>query len=153
MSFDSIDYKILDALQGDGRMTVADLAEKVGLSASPAHRRQKLLEEGGIIEKYVAVVDPAKVGRPMQAYIFLGLEKHNEKVLADIEAKLMACFQVMECVLLAGEQDFMIHVACRDLADFEEFLRNHVRGIDGVREIRSSFRLRSMGDSRRVRFK
>lgn len=133
-------------------MTIAELAERVGLSPSPAHRRQKMLEDAGIIERYVAVVDPAKVGLPMQAYVFLSLGRHSETFLAGIEAQLMRCPQVVECVLLAGQEDFMVHTICRDLEDFENFLRTHIRDIEGVSAIRTSFRLRSVGDGRRIRF-
>ncbi|EPX85219.1 Lrp/AsnC family transcriptional regulator [Salipiger mucosus] len=152
MKPDATDLRILEALQDNGRMTIAELSERVGLSPSPAHRRQKLLEEAGVIDRYVAVVNPAKVGLPMQAYIFLSLDHHSEQFLSGIEADLMRCPQVLECILLAGEDDFMIHVICEGLEDFENFLKTRVRNIEGVTRIRTSFRLRSLGNGRRVRF-
>lgn len=152
VKIDAVDFRILDALQDDGRMTVNQLAERVGLSPSPVHRRQKMLEEAGVIRKYVAVVDPARVGLPIQAFIFLGLSNHSEAFISGIEAKLSRCQQVLECHLLAGEEDFMVHVVTRDLDDFEFFLKTKIRDIEGLKSIRTCFRLRSSGNGRRIRF-
>lgn len=152
MKIDATDIRILEALQENGRMTISELCERAGLSSSPAHRRQKLLEEAGIIDRYVAVVDPSKVGLPMQVYVFLSFGEHSEAFLSEIEKTLMRCPQVLECILLAGAEDFMIHTICRDLEDFEDFMRTRIRNLKGVTKIRTSFRLRSVGNGRRVRF-
>lgn len=152
IKLDAIDMRILEALQDNGRMTVNELSERVGLSPSPAHRRQKMLEDRGVIKGYVAVVDPVKIGLPMQAYVFLGLSNHSEAFISSIEARLGRCPQVLECHLLAGEEDFMIHVMTRDLEDLEYFLKTKVRDIEGLKSIRTCFRLRSSGNGRKIRF-
>jgi Lrp/AsnC family leucine-responsive transcriptional regulator len=151
IKLDAIDVRILEALQEDGRMTIAELAERVGLSTSPAHRRQKLLEESCVIKRYAAVIDAALIGLPMRAYTFISFSEHTEAFLSAVEQTLARCPQVVECHLLAGQDDFMIHTLTRDLEELEAFLKTKIRPIEGIRSIRTSFSLRSVGSGSRVR--
>lgn len=133
-------------------MTIAELADRVGLSASPAHRRQKLLEESGVIKKYVAVVDTARIGLPLRSFVFISFSEHSETFLSSVEESLSKCPQVLECHLIAGQEDFMVHTLTRDLEELENFLKTKIRTIAGVRSLRTSFCLRSAGNPHRVRF-
>jgi Lrp/AsnC family transcriptional regulator, leucine-responsive regulatory protein len=144
MKLDSIDRKILAALQGDGRLSNVELAERVGLSPSPCLRRVRLLEEAGIINRYVALVDQKAVGLPVSVFISIKLERQQEEDLDRFEAEVGTYPEVLECYLMTGTRDYLLRVATRDLSAYERFLKTKLTRVDNVASIESSFALKQV---------
>lgn len=141
---DEIDRKILRALQKDARLTVVQLSEQVGLSASPCWTRLHRMEEDGYIAQYAAVLDQAKLGYPDTALVEVTLDKHDEKVLGEFGRQLTALPEVLEAYLTTGDYDYLIKVAVDGTAGYERFLREKLYRIPGIRHSRSSFALRCL---------
>jgi Lrp/AsnC family leucine-responsive transcriptional regulator len=138
---DAIDRKILQCLQADGRMGLAELSAKVGLSASPCLRRVRLLEKAGVIKRYVAVVDQLSVNLPVSVFISLKLESQRQQMLANF-GKLVARWpEVLECYLMTGPRDYLLRVVVEDLAAYERFLKQKLTRVEGIASIESSFAL------------
>ncbi len=142
MRLDRIDRAILEHLQRDGRATTVELSEAVGLSPSPCHRRQRLLEEAGIIQSYVALLDQERVGLPMSVFVTVELHTQTEGALEAFEAAIAECAEVMECYVMTGSSDFLLRVVTADLAAYEAFLRTRLTRMPGVRTVRSAFALK-----------
>lgn len=142
MRLDRIDVAILDYLQRDGRATTVELSEAVGLSPSPCHRRQKLLEEEGIIRGYVALLDQERVGLPVNVFVSVELASQTDEDLARFEQAVAGCPEVMECYVMTGTSDYLLRVVAADLGAYENFLRTRLTHIPGVRSIRSAFALK-----------
>jgi Lrp/AsnC family leucine-responsive transcriptional regulator len=138
---DAIDRKILENLQQDGRISLADLSAKVGLSASPCLRRVRLMEKAGIIARYVAVLDQQAVGLPVSVFVSLKLESQREQTLNRF-GKLVARWpEVLECYLMTGPRDYLLRVVVEDLAAYERFLKQKLTRVEGIASIESSFAL------------
>jgi len=142
MRLDRIDYAILDHLQRDGRATSGELAEAAGLSASPALRRQKLLEEDGTIRRYVALLDQDRVGLPVSVFVSVRLQAQTDEHLAAFEKAVAELPEVMECYVMSGASDYLLRVVAPDLGAYEEFLRTRLTRIPGVRGVESGFALK-----------
>ncbi len=142
MRLDRIDLSILDHLQREGRATTVELSEAVGLSPSPCHRRQKLLEDAGIISRYVALLDPDRVGLPVSVFVSVELVSQTQEQLTAFEAAVAGCSEVMECYVMTGESDYLLRVVAPDLAAYEEFLRTRLTRMPGVQGVRSAFALK-----------
>lgn len=141
---DQIDRKILSALCENGRLTTSALAEKVGLSTSPCWTRVKRLEDSGVIEKYVAVLNHPNLGLPNIAFVEITLDKHDDKVLENFGTALSRIPEVMEAYLVTGDYDYLIKVIVRDTDHYERFLRNALYKIPGIRQSRTTFGLRTL---------
>ncbi len=141
---DAIDRKIVRALQRDGRMKIADLAESVGLSPTPCARRLDRLQESGIITGYAAQVDPAKLGLPVTIFISVELDQQDRRAIDAFERAIATCDEVMECYLMTGSRDILLRVVAADLAAFDAFLEQRLMQIPGIRNLRSNFALRTM---------
>jgi Lrp/AsnC family leucine-responsive transcriptional regulator len=141
MALDAIDRKILEHLQADGRMSLADLAGKVGLSPSPCLRRVRNLERAGVIARYVAVLDQRAVGLPVSVFVSIKLEKQKQEAL-DRFAKAIARWpEVLECYLMTGPRDYWLRVVVPDLAAYERFVKQKLTRLEGIASIESSFAL------------
>ena len=138
---DAVDRKILALLQRDGRMTVLEIADRVGLSQSPCHRRIKLLEERGVIERYVAIVNQRAVGLPVSVFISIKLERQKEADLERFARAISGWSEVLECYLMTGHRDYLLRVVVADLDAYERFLKQKLTKVDGVASIESSFAL------------
>ena len=138
---DAIDRKIVAALQEDGRMTTQDLADRVGLSASPCARRVRLLEEAGIIKGYVAVVDQGKVGLPISVFASVKLERQREEELDRFSQAILRWPEVADCYLMTGQRDYLLRIVVPDLESYERFLKDTLTRLKGVASIESSFAL------------
>ena len=143
-SLDSTDRKILAALQGNARLTNAELAERAGLSATPCWNRVKRLEADGVIESYVAVLNQEKLGYPDTVLIEVTLDRHDDDVLRRFGELLAELPEVLEAYLTTGDYDYMIKVAVSGTAGYERFLREKLYRIPGIRHSRSSFALRCL---------
>jgi Lrp/AsnC family leucine-responsive transcriptional regulator len=138
---DAIDRKILTLLQQDGRMSVAELAEKVGLTASPCLRRIRLLEEARIISRYVAVLNQRAAGLPVSVFVSIKLESQREDALDRFAKSIERWPEVLECYLMTGPRDYLLRVVVADLAAYEQFLKQKLTRLKGISSIESSFAL------------
>jgi Lrp/AsnC family leucine-responsive transcriptional regulator len=141
IKLDTIDIKILNALQDDASISNIELAERVGLSQSPCLRRVKALEDAKIIRKRVTLLDPRAIDLLVNVFVNVTLEKQVRERLQDFEAEVLRRPEVLECYLMTGESDYLLRVVVRDLDDYERFLKNHLTRIPGVASIKSSFAL------------
>lgn len=141
---DQIDHRIVRALQKDGRMTVTELADKVGLSPTPCARRLDRLQRDGVITGYSATVDPAKLGLSVSIFVSVELEKQDRAAVDAFEQAILRCDEVMECYLMTGSRDILLRVVAADLAAFDRFLESRLMKIPGIRNLRSNFALRTM---------
>jgi DNA-binding Lrp family transcriptional regulator len=142
MRLDRLDIAILDLLQHNGRATAAELSEAVNLSPSPSHRRQKLLEESGVITRYVALLDQDKVGLPVNVFVTVKLANHTDQTLRGFEQAIEACPQVMEMYEMTGAADYLLRVVAADVASYEAFLRGTLTHIAGVQSFESAMALK-----------
>ena len=138
---DQIDRKILFSLQRDGRMTMQELADEVGLSLSPCHRRVRLLEERGIISRYAAMVDQKALGLHVSVFISIKLARQKEEDLNRFAKAISKWDEVLECYLMTGNRDYLLRVVAADLSSYEAFLKNKLTRLDGIASIESSFAL------------
>jgi Lrp/AsnC family leucine-responsive transcriptional regulator len=142
MTLDAHDRRILRELQQDGRLTNHALAERIGLSPSPCLRRVRLLEEAGVLARYVALLDPEAIGLTVTAFVRVRLDQQDDRHLALFEQSIAAFSEVMECYLMTGESDYQLRILVPSLAEFEDFLRHKLTKIEGVSQVTSSFALR-----------
>lgn len=138
---DAIDRKILALLQRDARLTTQQIADDVGLTLSPCHRRIKLMEQAGIIERYVAIVNQRAVGLPVSVFISIKLERQKEADLERFAKAISGWSEVLECYLMTGHRDYLLRVVVPDLAAYEQFLKKKLTRVEGVASIESSFAL------------
>jgi Lrp/AsnC family leucine-responsive transcriptional regulator len=138
---DEIDRKILTLLQQDSRLTLQEIADKVGLSPSPCHRRIRLLEERGIIAGYTATVDQRAVGLPVSVFVSIKLARQKEEDLQRFAKAVATWPEVLECYLMTGHRDYLLRVVVCDLAAYERFLKQKLTRVDGISSIESSFAL------------
>lgn len=142
MTLDPIDRRILARLQRDGRITNQELAEQVGLSPSPCLRRVRQLEADGMVNGYVALLNPEKLGLNVSAFVRVRLDRQDDRHLATFEQAVTALPEVMECYLMTGESDYQLRVLVGSLAEFEDFLRGKLTPIPGIAQVTTSFALR-----------
>lgn len=145
---DKYDRHILEVLQRDGRISNQELAEQIGLSASPCLRRVRALEEAGYLERYVALVDPEKLGLKLTAMISISMDKHTPERFEAFEAAVTQMPEVQSCYLITGQSaDYQLKVLVEDMAHFQQFLLGKLTRIEGVAGVHSSFVLRKIVDS------
>lgn len=147
---DEIDRRILAALQEDGRLTIAELANRVGLSASPCHRRVRILEDEGVIERYVAVLDQRAVGLPVSVFVSIKLESQREDALQKFAKAIAPWPEILECYLMTGPRDYLLRVVVADLAAYETFLKTKLTRLSGIGSIESSFALEQVKYTNRL---
>jgi len=138
---DEASLRILDALQENSELSNADLAERVGLSASPCWRRVAELKQQGILRGSVALVDPLKLGLTVNVFVHVSLKQQDKASLEGFTQAISRRPEVMECYLMSGEADFMLRVVIEDLAKYQALLLECLTQIPGVASIRSSFAL------------
>lgn len=144
MMLDDTDRRILAALQRAGRMSHADLSDKVNLSPSACHRRVQRLEQTGVIKDYVALLNPRSVGRQTTVFVEITLLSQSEDVLDGFERAVSRLPEVLECHLMAGTADYLLKVAVEDSEDFARLHRRSLSTLPGVAKMQSSFALRTV---------
>lgn len=143
-SLDATDRRILSVLQKDGRITNAELSERVNLSPSACHRRVQMLEEAGFIAGYVALLDARRMGKPTTVFVEITLQSQAEDLLDAFERAVARVPDVLECHLMAGAADYLIKIMAEDTEDFARIHRQHLSRLPGVRQMQSSFALRTV---------
>lgn len=144
MKLDTIDRKILKALQSDGRLTNAELAEHINLSPSACLRRVKQLEESGIIDGYVMLVNPTAIGRPTTIFVEITLESQSVQCQEAFEAAVRKNPEIMECYLMTGEADYLLRVAAGGTTDYERLHKHHLSALPGVARIKTAIGIRTV---------
>lgn len=145
---DRTDKALLNALQGNARLTVAELADQVALTTSPCWRRVKILEESGVITGYQAVLSPKALGYGVTAFVSVMMESHNQEMARTFEQRLLEIPEIVACHNVSGRYDFLLEVVARDLESFGEFAREVLQTLPAVKEIYSSFSFKSVKPSR-----
>jgi Lrp/AsnC family leucine-responsive transcriptional regulator len=146
--FDRTDLALLAILQREGRISNAELAERVSLSASACLRRVQRLEQDGVLAGYAGLIDPARVGLGLQAFVRVQLSRHDAAAIAEFTECVAGWDEVVACHALTGDMDYLLHVAVQDLAHFSRFLLDHLLNASGVADVNSSFVLRTVKQSR-----
>ncbi|ARC87589.1 Lrp/AsnC family transcriptional regulator [Rhodovulum sp. MB263] len=144
MALDETDLRLLRVLQKQGRISNAELSERVNLSASACHRRVQRLEEGGFIRDYVALLDARKMGRRTTVFVEITLSGQADETLAAFEKAVARVPDVLECHLMAGNADYLLKVAAEDSEDFARIHRRYLTRLPGVARMQSSFALRTV---------
>ncbi|SMR81966.1 transcriptional regulator, AsnC family [Aliiroseovarius halocynthiae] len=144
MELDSVDRRILRALQRTGRISNAELSEKVNLSPSACHRRVQRLEAEGFIKNYVALLDARKLNCPTTVFVEITLSGQADEVLEAFEREVARVPDVLECHLMAGTADYLLKVVAQDTEDFARIHRQYLARLPGVQGMQSSFALRTV---------
>lgn len=144
MALDSVDLRILRELQQNGALSNADLARRVHLTPSPCLARVRALEAKGVIDRYVALANPAALGLGLNVFISISLRAQTKEALALFEQRIAEHDEVMECYLMTGESDYLIRVAVTDISALEKFILDQLTPIPGIEKIRSSFALKQV---------
>jgi len=137
MRLDEIDKRILRELQQDGRLQNVELARRVGLSPSPCLRRVKLLEEAGVISRYVAVVDPAAVGLRMSLFARIWLTAQDAETIERFIAAMRRLPEIVECTIMLGDSDALLRVVVADLDDYRRFQSIHLTRTNGIQNVKT----------------
>jgi len=144
---DRYDREILRLLQQEGRLSNQELAERIGLSASPCLRRVRALEEAGYISGYRAMLDAGKLGLSLTALLHISMDRHTPERFENFEQQIQALPEVMECLLITGQDaDYQLKVVVRDMEAYQELLLNRITRIEGVSGVHSSFVMRKVVD-------
>ena len=144
MALDSMDRRILAVLQKNGRISNAELSDRVNLSPSACHRRVQRLEKDGYIRGYVAMCDPKQVGKPTTVFVEITLAGQADEVLDAFEREVARVPEVLECHLMAGKSDYILKVVAEDTEDFARVHRQKLARLPGVQGMQSSFALRTV---------
>lgn len=144
MKLDAIDLKILQELQRDGSLSNVELARRVHLSPSPCLSRVRALQADGVINRYVALVNPTALGLDLNVFISISLKSQNKEALAAFEQRISEHDEVMECYLMTGDSDYLIRVAVVNIAALEHFILEQLTPIPGIEKIRSAFTLKQV---------
>ena len=144
MNLDKIDRDLLRHLQADGRLPNAELAQRVGLSASACFRRLQRLEQDRVISGYHATLDGDAIGKPTTVFIEVTLSSQGSAALDAFERAVAACDDVLECHLMSGDFDYLLRVAVPDMPALERFILEQLSPIAQVEKIRSSFALKQV---------
>jgi Lrp/AsnC family transcriptional regulator, leucine-responsive regulatory protein len=141
---DATDRRILTVLQKNGRITNAELSEQINLSPSSCHRRVERLEKDGFIAGYVALLDARRMGRPTTVFVEITLQGQADELLDAFEREVARVPDILECHLMAGTADYLIKILAEDTEDFARIHRQFLSRLPGVRQMQSSFALRTV---------
>jgi Lrp/AsnC family leucine-responsive transcriptional regulator len=148
VNLDPYDLKILAQLQANGGSSNQEIADRVGLSASPCSRRIRHLEEAGIISERVVRLDPRKIGLDLTVLIHIRMDRHTPERFEQFESVVRAFPEVQECYLITGQEaDYQLKIAVPNMEEYQRFLLNEITRIEGVIGVHSSFVLRKAIDT------
>jgi len=145
---DAVDRKILAELQNDGRLTVTDLAARVGLSVSPCHRRLRELERARVIRGYRAIVDPKAVGLTFEALLFVTMRQEDRDTLLGFEAALADIPNVVQAQRLFGDPDYLLRIVTADLAAYQQLEDDTLAALPGVQRLNSTLVMKQVVNDR-----
>ena len=137
MNLDKIDKKILETLQEDGRIKNSDLAKIINISPPPTAERVKKLEKNGYVKKYVALVEPIKVGITCFTYVEVTLVRHGKDAIERFMSSIVKLDEVMECHHITGGADFLLKIATRDIPTYEQFIIQTLTALPDVQHLKT----------------
>lgn len=143
---DRLDQTILGELQRDSRQSIAEIADRAGLSLSACHRRVKLLETAGVIDGYGARLSAKALGLEIEVFAEISLVSQHHSALEKFERAVVSHDEILECKLTTGASDYILRIIARDVADYDRIHRNVLSDLPGVASMRSIFALRSIKD-------
>ncbi len=143
-SLDSFDWRILDALQNDGRLSIVDLGERIGLSSSPCHRRVRRLEEGGVIRGYSAQLDRLRLGLQLTIFMEIKVDGHKDENARMLQQTIIEMPEVIACHIVSGTPDFLLELVVPDLATYERLLFDTFLKMPMIKDIQSNFSIRAI---------
>lgn len=149
-TLDDIDRKILDILQEDSMIAVKDIAQQVGLSFSPTYERIRAMKQAGIIMRYVAILDPEKVGFEIMSYCNITLKEQSGKKLTEFEDKIRKEPNVLEVISLSGTYDYMIKVVARNIKEYNAFLTTVLANMPNIGQYHSHIVLEVVKDETKL---
>lgn len=138
-SIDSIDLRILKALQRDAHINIKELASQLFLTVTPVYERIKRLEREGYIKQYVALLDRAKMDLGMTVFCNVRLKEHARNVASNFVKDIVALPEIIECYNIAGDYDFMLKILVKDMASYQDFVMNKLSTIDNIGNTQSVF--------------
>ena len=144
---DEIDRKLLATMQKQCRLSAQELADAAGISPATCWRRLKSLEESGLIKAYRAILDREKVGFAVTAFVHVTITRQYANVVTEIEKKIRARPEVLECYATTGDADFTLRVVARDIADYDRFLQTFLLELPEIGQVRSSIALREIKET------
>ena len=150
MHIDSFDRAIIAALQEDARMSVAAIAERVSLSATPVSRRLKRLEDDGVIAGYAPRLDMRKLGLELEAYVLINLQAHTDEIIGRFEREITENAYVVSCHAVTGDMDYLVHIVARDMEHLSQITLKTLVRIPGVRDVKSIVALEAIKQGRVV---
>lgn len=139
---DDMDRKILAVIQADSSLSVAEMAEKVGLSHTPFWRRLKKLENEGVVRERVSILDPDKLGLSITVFVNIKLKEHDEDTLERFEQEVRDIPEVVECFSMSGETDYVVRALVRSIEEYERLLKRKLLHLPGVVAVNSHFALK-----------
>ncbi len=145
---DNIDRKILAELQSDGRLSVTDLADRIGLSLSPCHRRVRALEQSGVIRGYRAQLDPANLGFSFSALVFVTLREGDRQAVEAFETAVKDVPQIIQAQRLFGDPDYLLHVVSHDLSAFQLLYDEQLSALPSVQRLTSTLVMKNVVQDR-----
>lgn len=148
MQIDAFDRKIIQSLQEDARMPVAQVAERTALSATPVSRRIKRLEEEGVILGYQPVLDTRRLGFELDAYVLINLDGHSDENISRFEEAIHGNRYVIACHAVTGDMDYLVHVIARDVEHLSQITLKKLVRIPGVRDVKSIIVLETIKETR-----
>lgn len=144
MTVDQVDKKILHALQHNGKLQNNELAQLVGLSASPCLRRVKQLEEDGVVDRYVALLNPQKIQLGLTVFARIWLKSQDERTVNQFIDAIMAVPEIIECQLMAGDCDFFLRIVVKDLDAYRQFQIRHLNKIASIQNVKTEIPLQAV---------
>ncbi len=139
MTLDSTDLKILRLIQENAQLTIKEIAQQISLSMTPTHDRIKRLEQEGIIEKYVTILDRKKLGNPLMVYCSITLDKQRQNHFVEFEEAIRGFPEVIDCCIVSGNYDYLIKVIAKDMEAYNAFYQQKLSSLQSVAHISSSF--------------
>ena len=149
-TLDRVDRRILDALQGDARISNQELAKKIGLSPAPCWRRLRRLEEEGFISGYVTLLNGSAIGLPILAYALVTLENHHPETVRQFDRLIQDRPEVLECHSMSGANDYLLRIVAASMEAYEHFLSTQLLQSSAVRSVNTSFVLRTKKSTTRL---
>ena len=147
IKLDTIDWAILEIVQRDASLPVHAVGEAVGLSTNPCWRRIRRMEEAGVIERRVALVDPAKVGLGTTVFVAIRTNRHDPEWLEAFSQGVAAIDEIVECHRMAGDVDYMLKLRVRDIADYDRIYQRLIARVPGLADVTSSFSMEQLKHS------
>ena len=150
VSIDNKDLEILKFLQQNARMTIKEISDKVHLSTTPVHERIRRMEESGVITQYITLVNAAKIGKGLMVICYVSLKQHSKNAGAKFIKSILEMNEVLECLTISGEFDFMLKVLVENMDAYYDFHVNRLSEIENVGNVQSVFVMGVVKDTKRV---